>query len=151
MTDLNYGLFILLPALAGLAAHLGYFIHGEHHMQSLQWLLTTLFSPLVVFLTILKFDVASSYVTALKLTTVIVTSFFASLTGSILTYRVFFHPLRHFPGPFGAKCSKLTHVARLLETSDNYLQVHTLHKKYGDVVRLVWSCSDFSVMLTKIS
>ncbi|TGO67404.1 hypothetical protein BOTNAR_0043g00080 [Botryotinia narcissicola] len=136
MPDLNYGLFILLPTLAGLAAHLGYFIHGEHHMQSLQWLLTTLFSPLVVFLAILKFDVASSYVTALKFTAIILTSFFTSLTGSILTYRVFFHPLRHFPGPFGAKCSKLTHVARLLETSDNYLQVHTLHDKYGDIVRI---------------
>lgn len=143
MLDLNYGLFILLPALAGLAAHLGYFIHGEHHMQSLQWLLTTLFSPLVVFLAILKLGVASSYVTALKLTTIILTSFFTSLTGSILAYRVFFHPLRRFPGPLGAKCSKLTHVARLLETSDNYLQVHTLHKKYGDIVRLVCSCSSF--------
>lgn len=137
MTDLNYGLFTFLPAVAGVAAHLGYFIHGEHHMQSLQWLLTAIFSPLVLFLALLKFDVASSYVTALKLTAVILTSFFASLTGSILAYRIFFHPLRHFPGPFAAKCSKLTHVARLLEKSDNYLQVHMLHEKYGDIVRLV--------------
>lgn len=106
-------------------------------MQSLQWLLTAIFSPLVLFLALLKFDVASSYVTALKLTAVILTSFFASLTGSILAYRIFFHPLRHFPGPFAAKCSKLTHVARLLEKSDNYLQVHMLHEKYGDIVRLV--------------
>ncbi|KAF7879414.1 hypothetical protein EAF04_000610 [Stromatinia cepivora] len=136
MSNLNYGLFTLVPAIAGIAAHLGYFIHGEHHMQSLQWLLTTIFSPLFLFLTILKFDITSSYITDLKLTAIILISFFTSLTGSILIYRIVFHPLRHFPGPLAAKCSKLTHVMRLLGNSDNYLQTHALHKVYGDIVRI---------------
>lgn len=135
MTDVNYGLFTLLSAISGIAAHLGYFIHGEHHMQSLQWLLTIMFSPLVLSITILKFDITSSYIVALNLTAIILTSFFASLTASILIYRIFFHPLRNFPGPLAAKCSKLTHVMRLLGTSDNYLQAHALHEKYGNVVR----------------
>lgn len=136
MSNLNYNLFTFAPAIAGIAAHLGYFIHGEHHMQAFQWFLTTVFSPLFVFLTILKFDITSSYMTALKLTAIVLTSFFTSLTGSILIYRIFFHPLRHFPGPFAAKCSKLTHTMRLIEKSDNYLQTHALHGVYGDIVRI---------------
>ena len=33
-------------------------------------------------------------------------AFFASLRSYILLYRAFFHPLRSFPGPFGARLSK---------------------------------------------
>ncbi|KAI9645797.1 hypothetical protein NHQ30_005231 [Ciborinia camelliae] len=136
MADLNYGLFVLLASIFGIASHLGYFIHGEHHMQSLQWLLTILFSPLLLFVTILKFNITPSYASALQLTAIIAASFFTSLTSSILVYRIFFHPLRHFPGPFEAKVSKIFHALRLLKTSDNYLQAHRLHEEYGDIVRV---------------
>ena len=136
MADPNYSLFSLLASIAGIASHLGYFIHGEHHMQSLQWLVFMICSPVILFVAVLKLGLASSYLAALKLTTISTTSFFTSLTGSILIYRIFFHPLRHFPGPFSAKVSKIFHALRLANTSDNYLQAHRLHEKYGDIVRL---------------
>ncbi|QSZ30648.1 hypothetical protein DSL72_000206 [Monilinia vaccinii-corymbosi] len=132
----NHTLIALLASLAGIASHLGVFIHGEHHMQSLQWLLAILFSPFIVFIAILKFHITSSYVEVLSLTLIVLASFFASLISSILTYRIFFHPLRHFPGPFAAKVSKLSHVWRLMPMSDNYLQTYALHEKFGEFVRV---------------
>lgn len=137
MIEPKYVLVALLASLAGLTSHLGYFIHGEHHMQSLQWLLAAFSSPLLVSLALLALDVASSYGEVAKLTTVIVASFFASLVSSIVIYRVLFHPLRRFPGPFAAKLTKLSHVWRLRGTSDNYLQAHRLHATFGDIVRCV--------------
>ncbi|KAA8568678.1 hypothetical protein EYC84_007681 [Monilinia fructicola] len=136
MIEPKYVLVALLASLAGLTSHLGYFIHGEHHMQSLQWLLAAFSSPLLVSLALLALDVASSYGEVAKLTTVIVASFFASLVSSIVIYRVLFHPLRRFPGPFAAKLTKLSHVWRLRGTSDNYLQAHRLHATFGDIVRV---------------
>lgn len=135
MGDLDYSRFFLLASVAGIASHLAYFIHGEHHMQSLQYLLAIVFSPSISFIAILSSSITSSYITALKLTAVIFVSFFTSLISSILVYRIFFHPLRHFSGPFCAKASKLTHVWRLIGTSDNYLQVHELHERFGEIVR----------------
>jgi hypothetical protein len=122
-------------SILGIASHLGYFIHGEHHMNSVRLAVLLLITPLFFFAVISRIFIPDSTWDAFRLTTIIVSSYLVSLTTSILTYRVFFHPLKHFPGPLSAKLSKLTHVARLLKKSDNYLQADKLHRKYGDIVR----------------
>lgn len=62
-------------------------------------------------------------------------AFNAGLVLSILVYRVFFHRLHRFPGPFAAKVSR-AYAAR---ASANKLQMHLatqrLHDQYGDFVR----------------
>ncbi|KAF9632896.1 putative cytochrome p450 protein [Lasiodiplodia theobromae] len=60
--------------------------------------------------------------------------FVASLAVSTVVYRLFFHRLRKFPGPFGAKVSKFYgwYMSRNLQY---HFEVEKLHKKYGDVVR----------------
>lgn len=59
-----------------------------------------------------------------------------SLWTNILLYRAFFHPLREFPGPFGAKLSKLWSLGKVVESNVRWYQVvGTLKNKYGDYVR----------------
>ncbi|KAH7056899.1 putative cytochrome P450 [Macrophomina phaseolina] len=60
--------------------------------------------------------------------------FLLSLTASTLIYRVFFHRLRKFPGPLGAKMSKF-HSVYLSRNLQYHLEIEKLHKQYGDVVR----------------
>ncbi|KAL9950029.1 hypothetical protein D7B24_001162 [Verticillium nonalfalfae] len=51
------------------------------------------------------------------------------------TYNVFFHPLRHYPGPFPQGASK---IPWFLHQTGGTLAFHTqrLHEKYGPVVRI---------------
>ncbi|KAF8861671.1 cytochrome P450 monooxygenase-like protein [Acephala macrosclerotiorum] len=123
-------------ALLGVSSHLGYFIHGEHHLQAVRLAVILFTSPLLIFAVICRFDPWSATWSTAQLTAIIVLSYLVSLTASILTYRVFFHPLKGFPGPLSAKLTKLAHVFRLLKKSDNYLQADRLHKKYGNIVRV---------------
>jgi tryprostatin B 6-hydroxylase len=124
-----------LGALLGVSSHLGYFIHGEHYMQAVRLFTVLTTSPFAIFILINRLDEPASITFAAQKTAIAVLSYLVSLIASILTYRIFFHPLRHFPGPFTAKLTKLSHVLRLLEKSDNYIQADQLHKDYGDVVR----------------
>lgn len=60
----------------------------------------------------------------------------ASLAVNIAVYRAFFHRLRHFPGPFGAKVSKFWAVWQTLKSKARWYQVtQRLHEEYGDYVR----------------
>ena len=125
---------LLLFAPLGLFSHLAYFIHGEHHMQSIRVLSAfALGHPTLFILVLLTGDIP--LFNAIKVTAVASTSFFSALIISILTYRMWFHPLRHFSGPLPARLTKFTHSLRLLARSDNFAQTDQLHKKFGDIVR----------------
>lgn len=52
-----------------------------------------------------------------------------------MIYNVFFHPLRHFPGPFARAASSLPHVVGVLR-GDFEFKVLKLHERYGSVVRI---------------
>lgn len=65
----------------------------------------------------------------------------ASLWTNTLIYRVFFHPLRHFPGPFGAKLSKFWSLRQVVKSKSRWYRVCVdLHQKYGDYVRTGMLC-----------
>ncbi|KAJ9625987.1 hypothetical protein H2204_010286 [Knufia peltigerae] len=75
--------------------------------------------------------------TALQTGIVSVIFFFAylgTLGTSIAVYRLFFHPLRKFPGPWQAKLTKWTGV-RWATSGELHFIVQAQHEKYGDVVR----------------
>lgn len=69
------------------------------------------------------------------MSTILTSAFFIGLWGSMTVYRVLFHRLRTFPGPFGARVSKLWHVAQLGKY-DNYKRLDKWHHQYGDYVRI---------------
>ncbi|KAL4926701.1 uncharacterized protein BDV17DRAFT_149951 [Aspergillus undulatus] len=63
-------------------------------------------------------------------------SLVVSLWTSILVYRAFFHPLKDFPGPFGARLSKFWSLTKVLQTNIRwYRTLNALHEQYGDFVR----------------
>lgn len=122
-----------LSAGLGAASHLTYFIHGEHHNSAPSLAVMTFAIPSLIFSVQLIYinDPVSQ---AAKTTTLMASSFFTALWSSMILYRLFFHRLKKFPGPFMAKVSKLYHML-LLGKSDNYLLLDRWHQKYGDFVR----------------
>ena len=68
--------------------------------------------------------------------TIFLTSIHLSvLTASIFAYRIFWHPLRNFPGPPLAKLSKFWVIPRSLQ-GEVHLLLQELHEQYGDFVRV---------------
>lgn len=120
-------------AAAGITSHLAYFIRGEHHLQSpmLFRLALGLFA-VGVFAQVQLGHLMAYH--ALTKTTLIFSIYFTSLFSSMVLYRVFFHPLKGFPGPFLVKTSKLWHMFHLIKVN-NFKWLDSLHRKYGDVVR----------------
>jgi predicted permease len=135
MSQLTLPAVSLVAAGLGVASHLGYFIHGEHHWDSFRLLCLSITTPIILFVSFARSGQEHTYFHAASLTTVATSSYLAGLSISIVIYRVFFHRLRNFPGPFTAKLTKLSHVFRLVKHSDNHFQSYRLHKKYGEIVR----------------
>jgi hypothetical protein len=121
-------------AAAGALSHWTYFVHGEHHREAPQLLTLSVAIPILAYLGLWNFTPLGA-AQAGTLTAELVGSYSTALWTSILLYRVFFHRLRRFPGPFMAKASKLWHVWKLAPRSDNFIQLDKLHKQYGDYVR----------------
>lgn len=68
--------------------------------------------------------------------TAIFLGFWSILWIYIGAYRAFFHPLRDYPGPIGARLSKWYTVKRVIDTRWHWHRVQQdLHKQYGDYVR----------------
>jgi hypothetical protein len=58
----------------------------------------------------------------------------ASLPLTII-YRIFFHPLRHIPGPFAARFTEVWRTWRYAR-GNWHEDILNLHRQYGPVVRL---------------
>lgn len=52
-----------------------------------------------------------------------------------MIYNVFFHPLRHYPGPWLSAATKIPWYRALL-TGDLSFYTQRIHEKYGDIVRI---------------
>lgn len=63
-------------------------------------------------------------------------SFAYGLLGSVLAYRVFFHRLRRFPGPLGARLSRFYALRHAARNRQMHLVLERLHEEYGDFVRV---------------
>ncbi|KAL4804568.1 cytochrome P450 [Aspergillus unguis] len=63
------------------------------------------------------------------------TSFNVGLYSSIIIYRAFLHRLRHIPGPWPAKITRLFTVWQATERTQYHLNLQQMHRQYGDFVR----------------
>jgi hypothetical protein len=130
----NLPLLGVLSAGLGVLSHLTYFIRGEHHESAPTLALLCVIVPALLFMgqvVYLKFDTDQAVLT----TTVIYGGYFSALWTSMVVYRVFFHRLNKFPGPFMAKVSKIYHTVLVVRTMDNYLLLDKWHQEYGAFVR----------------
>ncbi|KAF2679346.1 cytochrome P450 [Lentithecium fluviatile CBS 122367] len=119
----------------GASGHLLYFIKGEHHLTTPVILLTYT----GIFLFTAWFQAIAnqwSIGTACYYASIFLGTHLAALFSSMIFYRLFFHPLRYFPGPLDMRISKLSHVFRLLRNrSKNYELLEKLRHQYGEFVR----------------
>ena len=120
-------------ALAGVLSHLLIFVHGEWHVQATN--LLEFYSLLFIAVTYRDSRTHDlSLFLSLQRGWELCATYALSLWVSMILYRLIFHPLRHFPGPVLARCSKMWHVVKC-RSSKNHLLVQNLQTDYGDFVR----------------
>ncbi|KAF6830293.1 L-ornithine-N5-monooxygenase [Colletotrichum plurivorum] len=121
-----------LAAVVGLLSHWTYFIRGARSMDVVN---IVTFHLLALGLLLLKTISSLGFYDGLITYFAISGSYFAALFASIGVYRLFFHPLRRFPGPFQAKVTKLyiPWINLDWKLHEHYLD---MHQKYGDFVRV---------------
>lgn len=123
-----------LGFLTGIVVHQAIFIRSDWHLQAPSIALVHLLLFLCFFL-YQAYHTQDTNLLPLGLETLSCGS--AYLTGllwSILTYRLFFHPLRRFPGPRLAAASKLWHVWKC-RSSLGHIILEEWHQQYGAFVR----------------
>lgn len=124
-----------IRSILGALAHQTLFIHGECHILAPELLI--FHSGL--FITLLAgwsfFDNAT-YGPLMKALNCVAYFYVLTLLGSIVLYRIFFHPLTKagFRGQWYARVTKLWHVWAA-RNSKNHLVLDQLHHEYGDFVR----------------
>lgn len=121
---------LLLASAAGILSHLGFFIRGEHDQQA-PVLFTGFFACYALYL-VSSLDRGLQQ--AINESTSISMVYCSTIWTSMIIYRLYFHRLAHFPGPYMARVSKFWQVIRN-STSPNYLEINTLHSRYGTFVR----------------
>lgn len=117
--------FLVAGGLLGIVTHLGVFIRGEWHVQAPQ--LAVSHACVLLCVVLYQSD-------GLALATL---AYLTGLFTSILFYRVSkWHRLTAvgFPGPLGARITKLWHVVACRH-SRNHELLDRLHQEYGDFVR----------------
>ena len=122
----------LLASIIGLLAHQLVFIRGEWHL-----LAPTVFSIHIILSLLLigaEIQLSGNAKGGSIHALVLIACYLVSLFISISIYRIYFHRLRHFPGPRLAALSKLWHVWQCRD-SRNHLVLERLHQKYGSFVR----------------
>lgn len=62
-------------------------------------------------------------------------SFHVGLLLSISVYRLFFHRLKHFPGPLGSKLTRFHDTYLAAKDVQYNVEIGKLHDQYGDFVR----------------
>lgn len=124
--------FLAATAL-GVCAHLGIFIRGEWHLRAPRVVachIAALATGISLHINRRPEAASSIAVWWLQCFSYYLFGMFTSIT----IYRLFFHRIRHFPGPRAAAVSKLWSVYQCRD-SRNHLFLDDLHKKYGNFVR----------------
>ncbi|EQB49466.1 hypothetical protein CGLO_11204 [Colletotrichum gloeosporioides Cg-14] len=121
-----------VAAITGLLSHWLYFIHGPKSMDAAG---IVAFHVVALFMLLTRTVLSYGFYDGLVVSAAVSGSYFAALYTSIGVYRIFFHPLRKFPGPFPARITKFYSMwaNRDWKLHDRILR---LHEKLGDVVRL---------------
>ena len=124
---------LVAAGAAGVLIHNSVFIYGEWHLHATRVLEThALAYTCLVLVEAFYFNI--SWFAALTVSSQMLGMYGLCLMASMSIYRVFFHRLRHFPGPVLASVSKLWHVAHCLD-SKSHILLEKLHNEYGEFVR----------------
>lgn len=125
-------------AIAGILSHTLYFIRGFHDTRAPGIIAVHAAAYAVLCaLAMVQRGVSGGFLVS----SAVSGSYLIALFTSIVTYRVFFHPLRHFPGPLAAKITKL-HGLYTGANGQIHIEQNKLLEKYGSIVRMgtYYSC-----------
>ncbi|KAI1742715.1 cytochrome P450 [Xylaria scruposa] len=124
----------LFAALAaGVISYLTFF-RGEHHMYGPRYVLIAILTLATHLIAQPHFFQVNNQVAALQ-TFYLAASYFGGLYSSLVIFRLFFHPLKRFPGPLGFKVSSAWFATYLVKR-DAFRQLLKLHQKHGDFLRI---------------
>ncbi|PSS10965.1 hypothetical protein M430DRAFT_53504 [Amorphotheca resinae ATCC 22711] len=130
-----------LGAIAGLAMHHGFYIHGEWHVQAPAIVVGHSLAFAALFIGSVSSSFAGGTLTleskfVFRYPGFAILGYLVALFTSITVYRLFFNRLARagFAGPVGARITKLWHMWAC-RGSKNHLVLDRLHRKYGDFVR----------------
>jgi hypothetical protein len=135
--DIN--LSCIIASTAGLLSHHLYFIRGNHTSNA-----RDIIGAHLVGLGLLLYKTSSAAGTlsqGLPVCAAVSSAYLAALFASIGIYRVFFHPLRHVPGPFALKVTQL-YMPWLGRDGQLHKRFLRLHEEYGDFVRVGESAAE---------
>ncbi|KAI3339442.1 cytochrome P450 [Ustulina deusta] len=132
MNQIVFGHLPLGAALLGVGSHIAVFIRGEWHMRVST--LIKIYSFLTIALLYVEYALVGDFSASIRAVGSIIGSYAASLFGSIIIYRRYFHRLRTFPGPPLAAITKFWHVWKS-SGGKNHLVVEELFKRYGSIIR----------------
>ncbi|RYP33768.1 hypothetical protein DL767_004635 [Monosporascus sp. MG133] len=128
--------------LCGIVLHLAVFRRGEWDLQAAKIAASAVltYAAATASLVLYGFPAADDAVPSLRAASGAAGALFISglvgIYGSMLVYRVLFHRLRRFPGPFAARLSNFYQASLYWRTYRLDLEVQKLHQIYGDIVRI---------------
>ncbi|KAK3670954.1 hypothetical protein LTR78_009232 [Recurvomyces mirabilis] len=129
-------------ALLGVASHVLYFRHGEHHMLFMRY--AQIFIGTVILSVLALTRLANETIsTAVATTGLLTSSYVLGLLVSLFTYRLFLNPSSKFPGPWQMKLSSL-YFMFTTDIYSCYTKMDALHQKYGPFVRI--GSNDISII-----
>lgn len=134
-----------LSFIAGITAHYFFFRRGEHHLYPLRYLQLHFGAAFLAGL-FLRYGTGRAALDVSITTTFLGLAYLVGLYSSLILYRGFFHPLRKFPGPFGARLSAFWMSWQLIN-KPALEGLQELHKQYGPIVRV--GPSDLSIALPR--
>ncbi|KAL1979470.1 hypothetical protein VTN96DRAFT_5729 [Rasamsonia emersonii] len=129
-----------LSTTAATALLLGVLFHHSIRPIEIDFKLWTLFGISIALNLVLFGSLVSQagfgVTAAVGKTALVNAAFNVGLFGSIAIYRLYFHRLHCFPGPWGAKLSRLWALRVAAKNVRFAFEVEKLHKQYGDFVRI---------------
>ncbi|KAM0287617.1 hypothetical protein ACHAO9_007647 [Fusarium lateritium] len=123
--------------LVGVVTHIFVFRKGEWDLWASAFLRAWAFYEFATPCLLVQYGDLSTW-KAFSITNKSLLAFAIGLTSSMLIYRVFFHRLTRYPGPFRARLSNLYATKLANKEEHMYLEVQKLHRQYGDIVRIGW-------------
>lgn len=130
MSPFEYGIL----AVSGVAAHVFYFHQNERHLYPWKYVQAYLVALLTAAF-LLFYAISTPWYSALTIAANYTAIHLAGLYSSLVIFRLFLTPLNRMPGPYLARLSK-SFFSLSCRGLDGHRQLLTLHKKYGQYVRL---------------
>ncbi|KAL7787138.1 cytochrome P450 [Trichoderma ceciliae] len=128
---MRYDILCITSVSVGVLSHLLYFIHGHKVLQAPLILAFYFIAACILWTRCIYLQGALQ---GASIAGAISASYLLGLFTSMTIYRLFFHRLRRFPGPFAAKVTKF-YGPFISWDGKSHLKEVALFEKYGNIVR----------------